>query len=386
MDLNDHTLTGCIRNNGGKLTVRAGQGSISGSPYAIENLTGGTLTLESGTYSAVRSQGGAALTVSGNTAIGREDGPAVTIELGDATLQTKITISEDAQLTAPADFHLVEIHLLPEDAENGLYRDVIQQIPDIFLHRSVIDPGKDSTCTKSGFTEGIHCAVCDEILKPQVTIPAAGHVETPDEAVEPTCTESGLTAGAHCSVCDVVLSEQAVIPALGHSESEQAAVPPSCTDNGLTAGMFCSVCGEVLTAQMEIPALGHVEVVDAAVPASCTEDGLTAGIHCKVCHAILKAQTVMPALGHAVVIDEAAAPTCTEDGWTAGTHCAVCNAVLTARETVPAHGHDYRAGSVIVAADCGTEGRRFGPAPGMRPILRSGSFPLLSITHGIMGL
>ncbi len=51
----------------------------------------------------------------------------------------------------------------------------------------------------------------------QEIIPAKGHAEIGDKAVEPTCTEAGLTEGSHCSVCGEVIEPQEIIPAIGHS-------------------------------------------------------------------------------------------------------------------------------------------------------------------------
>lgn len=43
------------------------------------------------------------------------------------------------------------------------------------------------------------------------------HQEVPGEAVAPTCTETGLTAGTHCAVCQQPIEAQETVPALGHA-------------------------------------------------------------------------------------------------------------------------------------------------------------------------
>ena len=47
-------------------------------------------------------------------------------------------------------------------------------------------------------------------------IPATGHTEVVDAAVEVSCTVDGKSEGSHCSVCKKVIKEQVVAPALGH--------------------------------------------------------------------------------------------------------------------------------------------------------------------------
>ena len=51
-------------------------------------------------------------------------------------------------------------------------------------------------------------------------IPALGHTEVIDEAVEATCSSTGLTEGSHCDICGEVIIEQEVIAKLGHSDND----------------------------------------------------------------------------------------------------------------------------------------------------------------------
>ena len=77
-------------------------------------------------------------------------------------------------------------------------------------------------------------------------MPAKGHTEVVDEAVEATCTETGLTEGKHCSVCDEVLIAQEVIPAKGHTEAnavQENVSEATCTSDGsYDEVVYCSVC------------------------------------------------------------------------------------------------------------------------------------------------
>ena len=204
-------------------------------------------------------------------------------------------------------------------------------------HTEVIDPAVEPTCTTPGKTEGKHCSVCNEILVAQEVIPAKGH--SWDKGVittSPTCSDAGVKTYT-CTVCSETKTE--VLDATGHTPVDVAEQPATCTEAGHTAGVKCSVCGATISGIEEIPATGHTEVIDEAVEATCTTPGKTEGKHCSVCNEVLVPQEEIPAKGHTEVIDEAVAATCTESGKTEGKHCSVCNEILVAQEVIPAKGH-----------------------------------------------
>ena len=162
-------------------------------------------------------------------------------------------------------------------------------------HQNIVEiEEKAATCTEPGHKAGTKCLDCNAILSGMEVIPAKGHTEVIDSAVEPTCTKTGLTEGKHCSVCNEVIVKQEVIPAKGHTEVIDPAVEPTCTKTGLTEGKHCSVCNEVIVKQEVISAKGHTEVVRDQKPATLTEDGYTGDTYCAECGILIKKGEVIP--------------------------------------------------------------------------------------------
>ena len=114
-------------------------------------------------------------------------------------------------------------------------------------HRNIVAiEEKAATCTEPGHKAGTKCLDCNAILSGMEEIPAKGHTEVIDPAVEPTCTKTGLTEGKHCSVCNEVIVKQEVIPAKGHTEVVRDQKPATLTEDGYTGDTYCSICNAKL--------------------------------------------------------------------------------------------------------------------------------------------
>lgn len=167
-----------------------------------------------------------------------------------------------------------------------------------------------STCTEDGMQEHYECVSCgiwfidgsikDEIIDHNaLIIPASGHSESIDEAVEATCTENGKTAGTHCSICGTVLITQEPIKATGHSfgeewlnnanghwhkctscnaESEIESHTPNITEATSNQNKECTTCGYVI---QPMQAHRHTLKRVSAKSATCTEPGNKAYYICE---------------------------------------------------------------------------------------------------------
>lgn len=122
-------------------------------------------------------------------------------------------------------------------------------------HDEKVIDHKDATCTEDGYTT-YECNVCGSTWKD--TLPAVGHTEVADAAVEATCETAGKTEGSHCTTCGKVLKAQETIPAKDHTAVTDAGVKATCETAGKTEGSHCATCGKVLKAQTTIAATGHI--------------------------------------------------------------------------------------------------------------------------------
>ena len=155
------------------------------------------------------------------------------------------------------------------------------------------------------------------------------HLYTSSITKQPTCTEDG-TKTFKCDDCGDTYTE--TIPANGHAEVIDRAVEATCYSDGKTEGRHCSVCGKVIKAQQTIKSTGHQFMVTSASTSSCTKDGFVT----RTCIYCNKTETeTIPAAGHKSsnwIVDKPAAI-----GVKGSKHkeCTVCGKVLETAE-IPA--------------------------------------------------
>ena len=111
-------------------------------------------------------------------------------------------------------------------------------------HTEKIIPAVSPTCTEHGYTEGIECSVCHEILTAPTEVPATGHSYGDWTIIkEATCTEEGLKQRT-CTVCSTM--EEEIIPMTEHDWENDFTIDqqPTATENG-SKSIHCKNCEAV---------------------------------------------------------------------------------------------------------------------------------------------
>ncbi len=242
------------------------------------------------------------------------------------------------------------------------------------VHRDVVtDKAVVPTCTKTGLTEGSHCAACGTVLVAQEEVPTAAHSFDAETHI---CTVCGTTEQVtvrfnwNSELIDVwVITKdygtRATLPTLsapkgyrfvGYAESENGEIVwrngeyYTYTKNVTLYAVFVAIytvawdVDGVLTE--EIYEDGQTPVFKGSTDKAangCTlydfagwDKEITA-----VSGNITYTATYTERIVHLnIVTDEAKQPSCTETGLTEGAHCEACGEVTVAQEVIPVTGHD----------------------------------------------
>ena len=151
-------------------------------------------------------------------------------------------------------------------------------------HDNNVLDSDDADCVNFGYQHKI-CTVCgDEYIDSYV--PALGHEEVVDEAVDATCTETGLTEGKHCSVCEKITVEQEVVDKVAHKDAD-GEFTSSCKNTG--EERICEVCGTSNTSEHNIDTV--------IVGATCKDFGYIIEV-CVDCGEIISSEVNDETLDH----------------------------------------------------------------------------------------
>ena len=125
--------------------------------------------------------------------------------------------------------------------------EVFEEIVKSEGHDEVITKGKEPTCTEYGYTEGITCSRCNEVIKEVTELLPLGHKTVIVPGKSPTCVEEGYSEYSYCEKCGIVFSEKVTRNALGHRYGEGVITKaPTETESGEMT-YTCLVCEETKT-------------------------------------------------------------------------------------------------------------------------------------------
>jgi len=184
------------------------------------------------------------------------------------------------------------------DAEVTIvHKEINNDLPGECIHKGtagtpVIENNVPADCTNDGsYDTVVYCTACGgELSRVTTSVPATGHKEVTDKAVEADCDSTGLTEGKHCSVCGEILVKQQTVPAKGHSftkyiSNNDATVAKDGTktarcDRGCGATDTITDAGSKLPDSLITSDIFRVEEdTISAVPVGTTVGQLVAGIH-----------------------------------------------------------------------------------------------------------
>lgn len=148
---------------------------------------------------------------------------------------------------------------------------------------------------------GHKCSNCNAI---DATSKASHIWDDGEVTTQPKCEETGVKTFT-CNTCNATKTEP--VPATGHTEVIDAAVEATCTEPGKTEGKHCSVCNAVLVAQQTVPVKAHDYDTTKWVKADENQHGHK----CKNCDAITDLTAHVPG----AAATETTPQLCTECGY-----------------------------------------------------------------------
>lgn len=197
-------------------------------------------------------------------------------------------------------------------------------------------PGKQATCTESGYTEHLACTLCHITVGEEET-QAIGHdwedgickvcgaagCETHDmedvDGLQSTCKSPGYTAYQVCTICgEIVGKEETPINPDAHAMIDATeAQAATCVAEGIMNTECKYGCGYTDTRIIPVDPATHDMGHTNGKPATCTEPGYTAHKTCALCGETEEKEIFeIDPDAHGAMIDttEAQAATCTEAG------------------------------------------------------------------------
>jgi len=137
-------------------------------------------------------------------------------------------------------------------------------------HKYVSSIVTAATCTQAG----IRVFKCECNDSYEEVIPALGHKEVEDPAVEATCTADGKTEGSHCSVCGEILIEQSIVPAFAHDYISEVTKQPTYSETGIRT-FTCSRCKDSYTESIPRLTSAQIPPSDIFNPSNGNTSGTT---------------------------------------------------------------------------------------------------------------
>ena len=143
-------------------------------------------------------------------------------------------------------------------------------------------------------TDGVQSRMCEKCGYTETgSLPAYGHTEIIDPAIQATCTTEGKTEGKHCSVCNTVIVAQTTVPITHKYDAGKIETAATCADEG-TKVYTCTSCGN--TKEEKVSKTAHTYNNGKETTAATCELSGERTYTCTVCGN--KKTEAIPELGH----------------------------------------------------------------------------------------